>query len=359
MPNGDEKKEVLPESDSVFKEFVQPKKFGMGFATQPAPTPEPVETAQQPAQTTEAQKPLRTVEVVLADGTKIQEPLPATQQELEQSFANYKSLEKSYEALKGVVKEKAPELADDLRPLLKQQTEILNKMADAQVQAQQNQPIDPVKLLSEEQHAEYNYRLEQGDERGAKTYLDSAVDVNYRIWQAEQKSVETEKRMLEQKVNNRISEFCQLDPSLPNPKRSGDGDSFARQFNTGYGGWLQRMGFSEAQIWFSDNIDHETLYNTYLNKTGQSKQNNTTPKETPVKTVEPAKAAIPHDVAKSIQDVQRGSVSASIGGDSDGSQYRNVHGRSGLRKLAQDNPNFVDDILKGTGIEKFITKRKK
>jgi hypothetical protein len=361
MPNGNDdikkEEEGLPDSGllNLIGRDTTPKKFGMS-RTQPQSS----EPAQQQEQTASADTGVQSeeIEFVKSDGSKAKAAYPQTEEERKQAYANYLSLQDTYEKGKEILKEKAPEVAEDWRGLLKQQTEILGKMADAQVQAQQNQPVNPVDLLSEKQRAEYNYRLESGDERGAQVYLDSAADVNFRIWQAEQKSVEAEKRVLEQKVNNKLMEFCQLDSSLPNPRRGEDGEAFRQKFQSGYGGYLKRLGFSDEQVWFSDNIDHETLYNAYLTKTGQSKQvDKTTTKETPVKTVKPANAAISPDVAKSIRDVAGGSISAPIGGENDGSRYKNVHGRAALRKLAAEDPKFMDDILKATGIGKFIPKR--
>lgn len=365
MPNGNDdiKKDEtgLPKPDPVFMEFIGKPKFGMSRTT-PTPAPdesEQSEPAQQQAQTTQPKQP-KTVDVVWADGTKVQEPLPETQQELEQAYANYKSLEKSYEALKGVVREKAPEIADDLRPLLRQQTEILNKMADAQVQAQTNQKVDPVTLLSEEQLPLYQRYMEQGDEAMANAYMKSSIDTNRRIFESYMQNEETKREIQKQAVVSRLQELRALDSSIPNPRLNLE--KSVNEFEKGYGGYLLRAGFSAEQVMYSDNIDHETLYSAYqqsLTKTGQSRQNKSTQQETPVKTVDPAKAVIPPDVAKSIQDVGRGSVSANIGGEQDGSRYRNVHGRAALRRLANDDPSFVDNIMKGMGIDEFLPKRPK
>lgn len=359
-PNDGIDEKDLP--DSGLLDLVKPKKFGMSFTPQPAVEPESQDaTAQQPAQPAQSSQP-EVIEYSKPDGSIGQEELPVDPIERKKKIAELASGRDAYLAGREIVKEKAPELSDEWRSLLKGQQEILSKMADAQAQVQQNQKVDPVDLLTDDQREYYQIHVDEGDERKANAYLKACLNQNMMIFDTQKKNEETERKMLEQRVNNRAMEFRQLDSSLPNPSRGGkDAQAFTQKFQDGYGGYLQNLGFSPEQIWFSDNIDHETLYNAYLTKTGQSKQNKeTTQPQTPVKTVDVAKATIAPAVAKSIQDVSRGSVSASIGGEDDFARYRNVRGRGAIRALdQQDGGKFSEKLLEETGIARFLTKRKK
>jgi len=346
--------------DSGLLDLVKPK-WGMKFASPPAtdvtPEAESTETTQRSTQTTVTQPEV--IEYTKPDGSIGQEELPIDPVERKKKIAELASGRDAYLAGREIVKEKAPEIADEWRQLLKGQQEILNKVVETQQAQQQNQKLEPADMLTDDQRQYYEYVKERGDEREAEAYLKNAYNQNLMIYDMQKKIDEQNKVALQQRFNAKAVEFRQLDPTLSNPQRGGkDAESFMQQFNSGYGGWLVSQGFSPEQIWLSDNIDHETLHNAYLIKTGQSKKD-TTQSQTPVKTVEVAKATIAPEVAKSIQDVARGSVSASIGGDDDFARYRKAHGRAALRNLnEQDGGKLMDAFMEQTGIAKFLPKRK-
>lgn len=318
-----------------------------------------VQSQDDAAPETDAAKPaFEIVPYQKPDGTQGQLELPTDPEERLKKIASLASGTDAYEAGRDIVREKAPQLSDEWRGLLKVQQDTLKTIQDNQ-QQQAQQDYDPLKGLNADQREYYDYlKEEKGDEREAALYLKKELTSNLMLFDAQQQAIEQKKDALRQKVQYRVKELRAIDKSLPNPARGND-ENFQRSFNSGFGGFLIDQGFSEEQIFFSDNIDFETQYLVYQTKSGQSQKKLSTSedtKKTDAKAEAVAKATISPDVAKSIKDVAGGNLSANIGNNEPLAKYKDAKSRSDIRKLdQQDGGKLGIAALEGFGISKFLT----
>jgi hypothetical protein len=330
----------------------QPR-ISRSFGSQPQEE-EPVQT--EPAQQQAAVLEPMVIPYTKPDGTQGEKTFSDDPEERKQQIANYISGTEAYLRGSEVVKEKAPELAGDWRELVKGNQQILQAIVNNQ-EAAANQNVDPLDLMTPEQKAHYDYVLnEKGDEAEAKLILNKSIADNTMLYEVRKKSQEQDAKAIQNQAKARIAELRHLDKTLPKPTK-GNTDAFQREFNAGFGGWLQDMGFTEEQIYLSENIDLEGLYKAYKPEDKQSLK----PKDiTKANADDAVKAAtLSPEVEQSIKNLGAGNVAASIGNnDGRGSEYRNAKTRADVRELAGKNPAFIDDLLDGTGISQFLPNRK-
>ena len=315
---------------------------------------------EEPAAITEIPIAPEVIEYTRPDGTMGKLELPADPTERAKKIASLASGTDAYEAGRNLVRDKAPELSEEWRGLLKVQQDTLKTIQDNQ-QAQAQQKYDPVDALTADQREYYDYlKDERGDDREAALYLKDKVTTNLMIFETNKGIEEQKREVLRQKVLSRTNEIRLLDPSLPSPAR-GNEANFQKSFYSGFGGWLLEQGFSEEQIFFSENINLETLHNVYKSNSGQSQKklsDSVDIKNSEAKADVVAKATISPEVAKSIKDVQGGSLSASIGNSDFMEKYSKAESRSDIRNLdRQDGGKFGINALEGLGLARFLPKK--
>jgi len=323
--------------DDVVEEITQPTPQ-TPQETVPEPTPLPQATQGESYPYT---KP---------DGTEGTFVLPTDPAEKAKAIASLASGKDAYLLNREIVKEQNPELAAQMYKLMQNQTGILEKMSEQQVQ--QKQEEDPTSVLTEQQKGYYMHLADNGDEEGAKAYLASSYATNMMVYNALEKVDALEKNHQQSQIapviERNVNKIRELDPSLPEAGYTKEqGEVFYNKFMQGYGGFLRKNGFSDQQIFYG-NIDHDTQHKVYdMTANSNTQQAQVRPGLTNSAATANTTTVSP-DVLKTMQDVSGGQSRSAIGNEPEFSKLSKASNRRDMRALDRDG-SVSESFLGGLG----------